>query len=234
MSVVITSDVHLSEAAPDTASLFFSFLESDVVAQNELFLLGDIFDRWVGDDCVPAVALKLAKVTQKRHKKGLKTFFMPGNRDFLCQSAYLEFAKMRLISDPYILKINDVNYCLSHGDALCLSDVPYMKARPFLRSKFIQAAFLSLPKMIRHQIGNQLRENSRGSNKSLKNLDIDPLAAQKLCLKHHSNHLIHGHIHTLKQVKHTWGIQYVLSDWSPVQGSYLHIDEAKPTLHRYS
>jgi UDP-2,3-diacylglucosamine hydrolase len=231
MPAIVVSDIHLCDEQPRIAGLFFTFLQRIASQTDDLYILGDLFDQWVGDDVLSKTAEQLKTFTFERFKNGQRTFFIPGNRDFLVGHAYCHRAKITLLSDPFSLNIEGKQYVLTHGDKLCTEDRHYQRVRPLMRNSLVQSVFLSLSQKTRIAIGQSLRQRSKRQTQLLESLKVDDSMATKWLQKYRATTLIHGHVHRLERAQIEGGIRMVLSDWSERSGSYIHIDCTGAHLH---
>ncbi len=208
------SDLHLEAAEPATFSAWQHYMQT--TPADALFILGDLFEVWVGDDvlqehCFEHQCVQVIKQTAAR----LPTFFMHGNRDFLVGNDMMSACNTTLLSDPTALSFNSQRWLLSHGDALCIDDAPYMAFRQQVRSADWQQTFLAKPLAERLAIARGLRQQSEAQKRSAAaNADVDAKAAQQLLLSANASTLIHGHTH--KPAAHDLGgglQRVVLNDW---------------------
>lgn len=213
------SDVHLNADEPATAAAWAKFLATSQA--DAVFILGDLFEVWIGDDQITTehegfVVQRIAELRQCSQRSAL--FFMPGNRDFLAGEALMRACGARLLADPTVLSLGEQRVLLSHGDALCLSDVRYLAFRDLVRSPDWQQAFLARPLAERQAMARQLREQSRQEQAQRQAsgedpADVDDTAASQLLHNAGATLLIHGHTH--RPARHTLvaGHREVLSDW---------------------
>ena len=224
-SALLISDIHLTPSMPLTAQRFFDFCEKEAPHVESVFILGDLFEYWVGDDASSIspfqqeVRRAIARLSTKT-----KTYYMHGNRDFLIGSDFLKKTGMTLLPDPSIIEIAEKKYVLSHGDALCSADVGYQIFRGWVRKPWIQKLFLRLPLSWRRSIAQRLRSNSQMQYQGIKrtpaaqmktNVTLEACAAM---LKDQAGqHLIHGHTHLPahhhESLKGQEWQRWVLSDW---------------------
>jgi len=226
-SALLISDLHLTPSMPLTAQRFFDFCEKEGPGVEAVFILGDLFEYWIGDDAAwespfqQEVKRAIANLSTKT-----KTFYMHGNRDFLIGADYLKKAGMTLLPDPSKMDIAGNEYILCHGDSLCTNDVGYQIFRNWVRKPWLQKLFLRMPLHWRKAIAKNLRSNSSAQYQSyagnaLKdrarktNVTLNACAALLRDLP--GDKLIHGHTH-LPAHHHeqfqaqTWQ-RWVLSDW---------------------
>ena len=208
------SDLHLQASEPATFQAWQSYMQT--TPADALFILGDLFEVWVGDDVLEEHGFehRCAQVIQQTAAR-VPTFFMHGNRDFLAGSGMMTACNTTLLADPAVLNFNHQRWVLSHGDALCLGDTAYMAFRQQVRSTEWQQAFLAKPLAERQAIARGLRQQSEARKKSgAEYADVCPQAARQLLLDANASTLIHGHTH--KPGAHDLGNglqRVVLSDW---------------------
>ena len=223
------SDLHLGADAPATFTAWRHYLES--TPADAVFILGDLFEVWVGDDAVsgdpvstavppPTASFedRCARVLGQTASR-LALFFMHGNRDFLVGQRLMDLCHTNLLSDPTVLVFEGQRWLLSHGDALCLDDVDYMQFRQQVRSPAWQRAFLAKPLADRQAIARELRQQSQSQQEQRRQsgadyADVDTDAARQWLKAANARTLIHGHTH--QPAVHDLGqsfVRVVLSDW---------------------
>jgi UDP-2,3-diacylglucosamine hydrolase len=226
-SALLISDLHLTPSMPLTAQRFFDFCEKDAPKVEAVFILGDLFEYWVGDDvALPSPFQQEVRAALAHLSTKVKTFYLHGNRDFLVGADFLKKTGMTLLKDPACIEIAGNQYILSHGDALCTADVGYQVFRTWVRKPWIQKLFLQLPVAWRLAIARQLRSNSHLQGQAAyqtpsaeyrikTNVTLDACAA--LMQAHSQSRLIHGHTHISNHHREQLGEQtwqrWVLSDW---------------------
>jgi UDP-2,3-diacylglucosamine hydrolase len=226
------SDLHLQASHPRTAEAFFRFLEQRAVHADALYLLGDIFEYWAGDDGLEdpfnaAVAAALRRLAGH----GVAVYWMAGNRDFLVSTGFAEAAGLTLLPEPHVVEFNGQRVALVHGDAQCTGDLKYMAFRAQVRDPAWQQQFLAMPLAQRKAIIAGLREGSRSaqSEKTYEIMDVTPDAVAALHVESGADVIIHGHTHRPALHADTAGRRrYVLPDWeldaeSP-RGGWIAID----------
>ena len=164
------SDIHLSQDSPHLTDAFKTFLIESKKACSHLFILGDLFEVWIGDDDNNSFHQEIKIAISEFTSNGPQTFFMHGNRDFLIGETFANDVGISILSDPYTLNINGLNVILSHGDFLCTDDIDYMDFRNMVRSEVWQKDFLSKNLDERNEIANSLRSISKDAT-SKKSLD---------------------------------------------------------------
>ena len=160
-SALLISDLHLTPSMPLTAQRFIDFCEKDAPKVEAVFILGDLFEYWVGDDASfhSPFQLEVKRAIATLSTK-VKTYYLHGNRDFLIGAHFLNKTGMTLLSDPSKIMIADNTYVLCHGDSLCTTDIGYQVFRGWVRKTWIQKLFLKMPLHWRRAIANHLRSNS--------------------------------------------------------------------------
>ena len=221
---LIIADLHLTQVENDKVELFNQFCTEYASKVDQLFILGDLFNTWIGDDIslntyqsVVTILNKLTKATQ--------VFVMAGNRDFLLSNTFEKKTGCKIITEPYLLNHNEKNYLLIHGDSLCTDDVDYQKLKKVLRNPLIQFIFLHLPKNLRLKLTGQLRKKSieAQSYKSEKIMDVNQSAVDELLTKYPNTDLIHGHTHRQNTHKMEMYTRYVLGDWKNNHGNAIKL-----------
>ena len=231
-AALFISDLHLQESHPQTAEAFFRFLDAQAAHTRQLYLLGDIFEYWAGDDDLdtPFHARVIAAL-RALSEAGVELFWMAGNRDFLVGGGFAAAAGLRLLEEPYVASIAGQRIALVHGDAECTLDTKYMEFRAMVRDKKWQAQFLAMPLAQRKQIIAGLREGSREAHttKSYETMDVTPDAIEAVFEATGAEVLIHGHTH--RPALHLHGVKrrYVLPDWEldaqPPRGGWIAVDD---------
>lgn len=198
MSTYFISDLHLDETRPLITASFLHFLHQQARQADALYILGDCFESWIGDDHQTALSRSvrqaLAILTQEI---GVPVYFMHGNRDFLVGCHYLKHCGARLLADPTIINLYNQTTLLTHGDLLCTADQSYLRFRQWVRQPFIQKLFLWQPLGFRKIIANTLRQQSKQANKLKPDfiMDVSPSAVTELMRHYGVRTLIHGHTH---------------------------------------
>jgi UDP-2,3-diacylglucosamine hydrolase len=226
------SDLHLQASHPRTAEAFFRFLAERAARAERLYLLGDIFEYWAGDDDLDdpfnrSVAAALRRVSEG----GTAVYWLGGNRDFLVGTGFADAAGLTLLPEPHVATIGGRQVVLVHGDAQCTDDVKYMAFRAQVRDPAWQRQFLAMPLAQRKAIIAGLREGSRAAHgeKSYEIMDVTPAAVAALHADTGTDIIIHGHTHRPALHEADGKRRYVLPDWEldadPVRGGWIAIDE---------
>ena len=226
LTSLIISDLHLTNVESDKVNFFNKFCEDHASKADQLFILGDLFNTWLGDD-VSLTSHKAIISTLKQLTKETKVFVMVGNRDFLLSHNFEAETGCTLINEPYQLEHNTKKFLLIHGDSLCTDDINYQKLKKVLRNSLVQFIFLHLPKNIRLKLTGQLRKKSveAQSYKSSMIMDVNQQTTDLLMSEYPDHDLIHGHTH--RQNTHTMKnyTRYVLGDWSQNKGNAIKLSE---------
>ena len=206
------SDVHLDASEAATFDAWVHHLNT--TPADALFILGDLFDVWIGDDTQDPFHLQCMEVLRATVKR-MPVFFMCGNRDFLVGSQWLQSTGVQGLQDPTVLELTEQKILLSHGDALCIGDTDYMAFRQQVRSSAWQEAFLAKPLLERQQIAKDLRAQSNARQQTQTDyVDVDANTARAWLRDNDCKLMIHGHTH--RPATHDLGnglSRFVLSDW---------------------
>ena len=208
------SDLHLQDSEAATFTAWCHYMQR--TNADALFILGDLFEVWVGDDALQpgSFEAQCAQIIQQTAGR-LPVFFMHGNRDFLMGLSLMRACNAQLLSDPTVLSFKQQRFVLSHGDALCIDDLEYMAFRSKVRSAQWQEAFLAQPLAERQTIARELRQQSEAKKSlSADYADVDEEAARNMLKQANANTLIHGHTHKPATHDLHGNLQrVVLSDW---------------------
>lgn len=232
--ILFVSDLHLSPSVPRIVERFRRFLASTARDAEALYLLGDVFEYWAGDDDLDdplnaAIVADLRRLTDS----GTTLSFMAGNRDFLVGESFAAATGARLIADPHVLSLPAWQFVLSHGDALCTDDAAYMAFRRQVRDPAWQRAFLAQPLAERKRQIAAMRaasERNKAEKAQVADLlmDVNPAATDDFLRAHGYATLIHGHTHRPARHDHLVdGIhceRWVLADWHEDRGEALAWD----------
>ncbi|MEM1154815.1 MAG: UDP-2,3-diacylglucosamine diphosphatase [Pseudomonadota bacterium] len=213
-SVCFISDLHLDDKRPAATRAFQTFL-SEHQHSKSLYILGDLFEVWLGDDDDSPLATTVSQSLRAFSDAGCAVFIMPGNRDFLLGERFCEAAGASLLADPTLISLFNVPTLLMHGDSLCTADVDYQRFRQITRDPQWQAELLEKPLTDRRAIAAELRAASREAN-SLKSediMDVTPQEVEKMMRSHAVAQLIHGHTHRPKRHLMAQGVRWVLGAW---------------------
>lgn len=216
---LLISDLHLEESRPDITRAFLHFLDSRAVHAEALYILGDFFEAWIGDDGMTPFQHSIATALRQISDGGVRIFIMHGNRDFLIGQAFCREAGCQLLKDPCTLDFGDQRVLLMHGDSLCTDDHAYMRLRKILRNPLVLWLLRNLPLRSRHALARKLRNESRAQTrmKAADITDVSPSEVVRAMQQHRVLTLIHGHTHRpaehLLQVDGHAARRIVLGDW---------------------
>jgi UDP-2,3-diacylglucosamine hydrolase len=235
MSTLFISDLHLNPNEPALIKLAVDFLKTKAIHCKELYILGDLFNIWLGDDLVAEELIPVIEQLQHLHQQGVKTYLMVGNRDFLMGKDFANLIGAKLLDDTHVIDLYGTRTLLLHGDTLCSDDVSYQRYRLWSRNKVIQWFFKHLPLKLRQNIADKIK-HKRSQQKQTKSADIMDVNADEVARimnKFGVTQLIHGHthrpaVHTL-EVSGKPATRIVLGDWHE-QFSYLHCDKQQLQL----
>jgi UDP-2,3-diacylglucosamine hydrolase len=239
-AALFISDLHLSGERPAINERFFAFLREQAVRASRLYVLGDLFEYWIGDEELDAadgdpLGREVAEGFAALSRKGVAVCLMHGNRDFLIGKRFCEASGARLLQDPAVEKIGGARTLLMHGDTLCTDDLDYQAWRRTARSREWQAQFLAKSLPERRKLLQALREKSKEvvGAKPAEIMDVNPGAVREALREHGLTRLVHGHTH--RPARHALEVdgraceRWVLPDWYE-RGGYLALDDAGPRL----
>lgn len=225
------SDLHLTPERPGPAGLFRRFLEERAIHADALYILGDFFEAWVGDDDLEnPFHADLAAQLKRLAARGVKLGFIAGNRDFLAGERLAASAGFTLLPDPMRLNLYGVPTLLAHGDVWCSDDAAYQAYRAQVRQPAWQAQFLELPLAERRIMAAALRDKSEQSkaDKRPEIMDVNPQAIADAFALFDVQRIIHGHTHRparhLHEVDGALRERWVLPDWYDKNAGYLLCD----------
>lgn len=225
------SDLHLCDSRPHITQAFIAFLENTATKAQALYILGDLFEYWAGDDAIAAGTHQTTThAFNKLATSGVQVFFMHGNRDFLIDVGFANATGIKILPDPSLITLYGKPVLLSHGDELCTDDVAYQQFRSEVRSATWKKQFLSKPLSDRVAYIERLRSKSEQakSTKSMQIMDVNLAAVDSLLRDFKCPPIfIHGHTHRpnnhLHHIDGNACERWVLGDWYE-QGSYLKLD----------
>ena len=190
------SDLHLSPETPALTELFLNWLKQQDNEVDALYILGDFFESWVGDDDASPFATTV-KTALKTASTRFPIYFQHGNRDFLLGHAFAKEANLKLLPEEYRLSLYGTALLLMHGDLLCTLDINYLKTRKWFHTTWVQWLFLRMPRRYREKIAAHLRAKSMNHTKTMtpEIMDVSQEAVQSVMQRYAVNTLIHGHTH---------------------------------------
>lgn len=237
MSEVFISDLHLSEAEPEITKGFLEFLGKKLEGASSLYILGDFFELWVGDDHESEFN---QTIIQALAGVELPIYIMHGNRDFLLGQAFCEAIGAELLPDPTVIELSGEPVLLMHGDSLCTEDVEYMQVRGMLRSEAFQADFLSkpIPERIAFAEGARKQSQAHTRETAADIMDVTPSEVVRVMEEHGVKTLIHGHTHRPAEHQVTLasgaGRRIVLGDWNKTGAWEVRADESGAALSEFA
>jgi len=235
MTALFVSDLHLDASRPAATDCFLRFLTGPARDAGTLYILGDLFEAWSGDDAAGAHEKEILSALKRYTTAGGRHFFLRGNRDFLVGSRFAAESATTLLDDETLIEINGDRILLMHGDTLCTDDHAYQRYRRFVRSPITQSIYLALPVPLRSGIAAYARRRSMRANegKPAAVMDVTPAAVADALRRHGTLQMIHGHTH--RPAIHSLDLdgqparRIVLGAWYE-QGSALHWSAAGPEL----
>lgn len=197
MSTCFIADLHLSSEQPEVVERFLRFLGEEAPKHESLYILGDLFEVWLGDDLSIETHLPILQALHHATTQGTVIYLQHGNRDFLLSKQFEQLSGCQLISDPYLIQLNGKPTLLTHGDTLCSEDHNYQRYRRWIRNPLSRWILRHLPQSLRHRIGHALRQRSDSDKqqKSLSIMDVSQQTVEETMLQWHCSTLIHGHTH---------------------------------------
>ncbi|MCG6539716.1 UDP-2,3-diacylglucosamine diphosphatase [Pseudomonas sp. KSR10] len=229
--ILLISDLHLEEERPDITRAFLRFLDTRAPQAEALYILGDFFEVWVGDDGMTPYQHDIAGALKALSQRGTQIYLMHGNRDFMIGKAFSREAGCTLLADPHIAQLGGERVLLMHGDSLCTRDEGYMRLRRWLRNPISLFILHNLSLAKRQRLAQKLRSSSKQETrmKASDIVDVTPDEVVRIMQRHKVRTLIHGHTH--RPATHSFQVddqaarRIVLGDWDR-QGWALQIDDS--------
>ncbi|MCU1731873.1 MULTISPECIES: UDP-2,3-diacylglucosamine diphosphatase [unclassified Pseudomonas] len=229
--ILLISDLHLQEERPDITRAFLDLLATRARDAQALYILGDFFEAWIGDDGMTPFQTSICQALRTLSDSGTQVFLMHGNRDFLIGKAFCKAAGVTLLRDPSVVEMGGEPVLLMHGDSLCTRDEAYMKLRRTLRNPLSLWILRHLPLITRRKLARKLRSESKTQTrmKATDIIDVTTEEVPRIMQQHGVHTLVHGHthrpaIHKLTLDDGSAGRRIVLGDWDR-QGWALQVDE---------
>ena len=231
MTKLFIADLHLSEARPDLTNAFIHFLATKATQADELYILGDLFEFWIGDDEQSPLQQQITLALKTLSEQGCRLFYSHGNRDFMIGKRFARECGMMLLPPIYSCEIAGERTLLLHGDQLCTDDEAYQRFRRITSWPWLQWIFLHLPLSRRVKIAQQIRQGSHKGKqqKSRSIMDVTPSSVNDCFAQHQATLMIHGHTH--RPMIHELSLdngqkvrRIVLGDWN-TDLWYLQIDD---------
>ena len=235
MATYFISDLHLERIESPITNIFTAFLD-DLNQNDSLYILGDLFESWIGDDNVSELSQYISDRLLMLSDRDISVAIMHGNRDFLIGEDFCKASSIKLINDPRIIEIDTKKVMLTHGDELCTDDSEYQAFRSVVRNPLWQKDFLNFPISKREKIAGEAKDASKDSkeNKAMEIMDVNTDAVLKAFNDHDIEIMIHGHTHrpNIHKVSNDGKnlTRYVLGDWSKNSAIILKWNEAEVEL----
>jgi len=235
MTHLFVSDVHLGEDSAPAIGQFLAFLATHAARAESLYILGDLFESWVGDDDRSPAALEVCAALKTLTASGVPCFVLHGNRDFLLGSGFCERTGCVLLTDPVVAELDGERVLITHGDALCTDDHSYQELRSIVRRSDVQRRFLALPLSVREVLAGEVRAGSRRhiARTVPTIMDVNAEAVARAFRAAGVRRMIHGHthrpgVHDLT-VDGAGAQRIVLGAWYE-QGNYLSCERGRYEL----
>lgn len=235
MSIFFISDLHLSPHRPKLIELAIDFLQNHIRDMTTLYILGDLFDVWIGDDIIASEFSPFIRQLRHLQQCGVTTYLMVGNRDFMLGKDFAHYCRCLILSDPSVINLYGQQVLITHGDSLCTNDIEYQRYRYWSRNNFLRKCFLYLPMQYRQNILAKIKQKNceQKQHKSTMTMDVNYFEVDKVLRRHGVRYLIHGHTHcpAMHDVTIDTAPAYriVLGDWDD-EISYLKCESHKCTL----
>jgi UDP-2,3-diacylglucosamine hydrolase len=235
VATLFISDLHIDSSHPAIIRQFLRFLESEAKNSAALYILGDLFESWIGDDAPDAAQSAAIVGLRALTSSGVPCFVMHGNRDFLLSTQFCRLSGAQILTDPLIVTLYGESVLVMHGDALCTDDLAYQRLRATVRNADWQRQFLALSIEARRSLAGAARAGSRAHTAAMENTitDVNPESVARALRGAGTSTLLHGHTH--RPAIHAFEVdgkprtRIVLGDWYD-QGSVLRWDHRGPEL----
>ena len=218
IQAVFLADLHLSPSTPGTTEAFSAFLADEAPKAQSLYILGDLFEYWAGDDDIESpLNQQVLQAIRQLSDSGVRVFWTPGNRDFLTSTGFAEAGGMTFMPDLEVIQIGELKIALAHGDEQCLDDAAYVTFRATVRNPQWQQQFLAMPLAQRKALIESFRKDTSKENEAkpgYESFDLSASAIESVFATTGASVFIHGHIHRSGAYQHNKGIRYSLSDWN--------------------
>lgn len=239
MTTLFIADLHLSEQRPEITELFLKFLKNEARHCRALYILGDLFEAWLGDDCILPAYEKIIHAIKELSDSNVSVYFTHGNRDFLIGKQFCKLSGCSLLSESTIITIDNQQYLVMHGDTLCTDDIKYQQFRSMVRNPKWQAQLLAKTPAERIALAKQYREISQSetAEKADDIMDVNQTEVEKVMREANINTLIHGHTHRPNihkfELDGKQAQRIVLGDWY-THGSVLQLKDGQFELQQTS
>ena len=216
---VFISDLHLNPDEPAITARFYAFLNWVVTQKADVYILGDFFHAWAGDDAMDEWAIGIARTIKSVAEQGICFFFMAGNRDFLIGDAYLKLAGMKKLTEPVVIELEQ-SVLLAHGDRYCTLDKSHQRFRKLTRNPVFRWLFLKIPVSLRVKMVGKVRQTSKAKAYDPEKMRAIPDALIRHMRKFQAFCVIHGHTHRFAENAYESNgdiyKQFILSDWDDI------------------
>jgi len=235
MTTLFISDLHLDDHRPLATELFEQFIAGEAMSAEAVYILGDLFEYWLGDDAPTATSARVADALKRLAGSGVSIYFMHGNRDFLLGASFARQCGMKLLPEAVVVDLYGTPTLLLHGDTLCTDDHAYQAARTMLRSTDWQQEFLSKSIADRMAFAADARSRSKAHQQDLSMdiMDVNQQSVRSAFEYHGVREMIHGHTHRPAihriRLEQGGGRRIVLGDWYQ-NGSVLRVSKATREL----
>ncbi|WP_122033099.1 UDP-2,3-diacylglucosamine diphosphatase [Aliivibrio sp. EL58] len=239
MTILFISDLHLSPLRPDITDCFIDFMKNEAIHADKLYVLGDLFEFWIGDDDNSPFNVLIKEAFKALTQQGVECYFIQGNRDFLLNKRFCKETGVQLLADHTVIELDGEKVLIMHGDTLCIDDIKYQEFRAKVHQPWLQWVFNRIPLFIRQRIVKNVQDKikAKKQHKTLTIMDVTQSEVERVMLEEGVERLIHGHTH--RPNVHTFNhktkemTRIVLGDWY-TQGSILEYKNNKYTLHNKS
>lgn len=219
MTVAFISDLHLDASRPAASTAFLSWLRGPALAMERLYILGDLFEYWVGDDDPDPHQAMIREALANYTRQMPRAWFIPGNRDFQIGADFLRETGLQLLPDPTLIEVHGTSVLIGHGDRLCADDISYQRFRRFARHPLVLKIYRSLPFFLRRMLVEKARSRSHAAkqDKTPEIMDVNEDAVIRTLRRYRVHTLLHGHTH--RPAEHSFDLdgrqatRIVLGDW---------------------
>ena len=231
MTTLFISDLHLSAERPDITAMFERFLQNEARRCDALYILGDLFDAWIGDDDLTPFHCQVIDALTAVSATGVRIYFIAGNRDFLIGERFAKMTGITILPETHVIDLYGVPTLILHGDTLCTLDTDYLRFRKLIRNPFLLSVLTKLPLRWRRAIAGKLRSSSKSqqalTEEQLRRMDVTEEGVQNILANYSVKRIIHGHTHRPDRHLHRHARRgeverIVLGDWYE-QGSVLRV-----------
>lgn len=224
MTTYFISDIHLHAKSEWQAKMLQNFLQTYGSKADAIYIVGDFFSMWLGDDLKEPYSQEISKALQEISAKNIPIYFMRGNRDCMLGQSFCKQSACTLLPDPYVINLYGQKILLTHGDQLCTLDLDYIKFRKLVQHPLTRIIFLALPAFLRKKLALWVKSKNRGSPKNPALYDVEQKTVDAWLVAHDVNMMIHGHTHRPAIHKHDQKTRIVLGDWEPASAKILAFD----------